>query len=67
MVLKNYGCVIININLNKLLNVRLTSIFAWKYYILPPISNILEGGILLGGRHKEGRSRGTEHDPTSLR
>ena len=21
---------------------------------------------LLGGRHKEGRSRGTDHDPTSL-
>ena len=23
-------------------------------------------GELLGGRHKEGRSRGTDHDPTSL-
>ena len=22
--------------------------------------------VLLGGRHKEGRSRGTDHDPTSL-
>ena len=27
-----------------------------------------QGGenVLLGGRHKEGRSRGTDHDPTSL-
>ena len=26
-----------------------------------------EGATLLGGRHKEGRSRGTGHDPTSLK